>query len=340
MSSICHRSCDTCNMQLHCQGCSYCEMPLCKKDCFQCFSLCPCRGGSFAHLKALGGGEVQLLGNDRYNLPNHIPILPDRLTEPLKVNEVIGVHSGNMFSSNGEKINPRFKDQTLQQVLGIENPVEGVLEFYIKDRTLEGFWDKRAEIYPELARFKWRAVIAPNFSVYEDAPRVDHLYNMKRSSIVYNEMIQHGLPAVPDISWYNQIDLDQWIREINTNKVQTISFSFQVVDTRLKASNLWKHYLMGFKYLCQRIGDVQIVVAGVVSPDRLKAIAKAAGGKRIIILNQTAYLQSRRGIFSSTGYKAPSNMSKNEILLQNLSYYDERYKENNWEGETDAENEK
>lgn len=331
MSSICHRSCETCNMQLHCQGCSYCEMPMCKKDCYQCFSLCPSRGGSFAYLKEIGGGEVQLLKNDRHDLPNHVPILPDRLTEKLFVNDVIGVHSGTMFSSNGEKINPRFKNKTLHQVLNIKNDVEGVLEFYIKDRALEGFWDKREEIYPELKKFKWRAIIAPNFSVYEDAPRVDHLYNMKRTSITYNEMIQNDLPAVPDISWYNQIDLDQWIREINNNSIQTIAFSFQVVDVRLKASNIWKHYLMGFKYLCQRIGDVQIVVAGVVSPDRLKAIGKAASGKKLIVLNQTAYLQSRRGIYSHTGYKAPENLSKNQILMENLSYYDEAYKNLNVE---------
>lgn len=336
MSSICHRSCDTCNMQLHCQGCSYCEMPLCKKDCYQCFSLCPSRGGSFTHLKVIGGGEVQLRPNERYELPNHIPILPDRLTETLEVNDVIGVHSGTMFSANGERINPRFKDKKIHQVLNIENDIEGVLEFYIKDRTLEGFWDKREEVYPELKKFKWRAIIAPNFSVYEDAPRVDHLYNMKRTSIVYNEMIDHNLPTVPDISWYNQIDLDQWIREINKNGLQTIAFSFQVVDVRLKASNLWKHYLMGFKYLCQRIGDVQIVIAGVISPDRLNIIRKAAGGKRLIILNQTAYLQSRRGIASSTGYKASEKLSKNEILIENLAYYNEKYRDFNKEGEGNA----
>lgn len=342
MSSICHRSCDRCNMQLHCQGCSYCEMPFCKEDCNQCFSLCPKRGGSFTYLKSIGGGEVKLLANKKYDLPDHIPIFPDRLTEEMDIeNEVIGVHSGNMFSNNGEKINLSYRERGLKGVLNLQHDIEGVLEFYVKDRTLEGFWDKRSEVYEDLKQFKWRAIIAPNFSVYEDAPRVDHLYNMKRSSVVYNEMIEIGLPAIPDISWYNQIDLDQWIREINGNELKTIAFSFQVVDVRLKASNLWKHYLMGFKYLCQRIGqDVQIVVAGVVSPNRLDAIKRAAGSRKLLILNQTAYLQSRRGISSSTGYKAKAALSKNEIFLENLAYYNQKYAEMNIKEGLYAENKK
>lgn len=314
-------------MQLHCQGCSYCEMPFCKEDCYQCFSLCPKRGGSFGYLKEIGGGEVKLFANKMYELPDHIPIFPDRLTEPLKIaNNVIGIHSGNMFSNNGESINPRFLNKGLKGALNVSHDIEGVLEFYVKDRTLEGFWDNRENIYEKLKPFKWRAIIAPNFSVYEDAPRVDHLYNMKRSSIIYNEMIQHGLPAIPDIAWYNQIDLEQWIREINNNELKTIAFSFQVVDVRLKASSLWKHYLMGFKYLCQRIPeDIQVVVAGVVSPIRLEAIKKAAGNRRLMILNQTAYLQSRRGISSQTGYKAADELTKNKIFLENLKYYNEQY---------------
>lgn len=334
MVSICNRSCNKCNLQLHCQGCSFCEVSLCKNDCFQCFSLCPKRGGSFAYLKKLGGGEVTLKTNKKYDLPDHIPILPDHLTEPLIVNDVVGIHSGNMFANNGESITKGYLDRGLQGALNTKNEIEGVLEFYVRDRTLEGFWDNRHMVYEQLKRLKWRVVLAPNFSVYEDAPRIDHLYNMKRSSIVYNELIEQDLPAVPDISWYNQIDLDQWIREIKKNQLKTIAFSFQVVDVRLKASNLWKHYLMGFKYLCQRISkEVEIIVTGVVSPNRLAAVKAAAGERKLFVLNQTAYVQSRRGWLSSKMEKAPESMTKNDILLANIEYYNEQYKRMNKLGE-------
>jgi hypothetical protein len=275
----------------------------------------------------MGGGELVLNTNVRYSLTSHIPIIPDKLTEELSINSIIGIHSGNMLSANGENINKRFLEKGIPDALNLSEKTKFLLQFYVKDRTLEGFWDNRQNIYNQLANFNWHIIIAPNFSVYEDSPRIDHLYNMKRSSIVYNELLNLGLPAVPDISWYNQIDLDQWVREINKNKLKTIAFSFQVVNVRLKASNIWKHYLMGFKYLCQQIeDDIQIIIVGVVSPKRLKHIKEAAGLNEIIVLNQTAYLQSRRGIYSETGMKAPSELSKNDIFIKNLEYYDTEYK--------------
>ena len=87
---------------------------------------------------------------------------------------------------------------------------------------------------------KLKAVIAPNFSVYEDTPRVEHLYNIRRSIIIYNELIDYGINAIPDISWYNINDLDFWIEKLNNSECSIIAFSFQVVDVRLKASNYGK----------------------------------------------------------------------------------------------------
>lgn len=321
----CNRDCKLCRLHLHCQGCSICEMPLCKQDCEHCFALCPNKGASFAYLRAIGGGQVELAGNEKKNLPVQIPVLPDRLTERMHVRDVIGVHGGNMLSQNGEKISKSYMDRGIQGALNLQKKTRNVLQFYTKDRTLEGFWDNRKALYAQLSQLEWEVIIAPNYSVYEDAPRMDHLYNIKRSSIVYNELLDAGLPAVPDISWYNRIDLDQWIREINQNNVKCIAFSFQTVSTGSKASNTYLHYMMGFKYLTDRISeDVEIIIAGLVSPDRVRLLQTDCQ-QRLSILNQTAFIQSRRGILSDGYIAAPSGLSKNAIFLRNLDFYDREY---------------
>ena len=66
-------------------------------------------------------------------------------------------------------------------------------------------------------------------------------------------MIQEGLPAVLDVIWATNEDLEYWIKEINRINIKTIAFSFMNVDTRLKASNAWRHYLLGYKILISRI---------------------------------------------------------------------------------------
>lgn len=323
--SFCQRDCSLCKLQLHCQGCSLCEMPFCNMNCSKCFCLCPKRPGAFTYLKKLGGGEILLNQNTKQHLPVLIPVLPDKLTEKIHVRDIIGVHGGNMLSSNGENVAKVYRNKGLQGALNLEKEIKGILQFYVKDRTLEGLWDNRKNIYTQLKEFPWETVIAPNFSVYEDAPRMDHLYNMKRSSLIYNEMLEAGLPAVPDISWYNRIDLDQWIREINKKNIGCIAFSFQTVDTRSKASNTYLHYMMGYKYLVNRISsEVEIIVAGLVAPKRVKLL-KQESANRISILNQSAYVQSRRGILSETMKSASIELTKNEIMIRNIEYYENAY---------------
>lgn len=326
MKNLCERDCDNCNLRMKCQGCSLCDMPFCRQDCERCFSLCPRKGPAFRYLEEVGGGQIILQGNRQMHLPEIIPVLPDHLPDPVDVGPVVGIHGGNFFSSNGERVAPVYMRKGFQDTLNTENTIKGILQFYVKDRTLEGFWDKRSQIYAQLREFPWAAVIAPNYSVYEDAPRIDHLYNIKRSSIVYNELLDAGFPAVPDISWYNRIDLDQWIQEINAKNVKCIAFSFQTVGTGLRASNLYVHYLAAFQYLTERIPpDTEIIIAGMVSAKRIELL-KVNCANPLSVLNQSAYVHSRRGVLSQTGEKAPKNLSKNEIFKKNLEFYMQSYR--------------
>ena len=326
--SVCQRNCDQCRMQASCQGCSICEMPFCRKDCDRCFSLCPEHAASFAQLRHVGGGSIALKENRCQELPYMIPIIPDRLTEKMTFDcDIIGIHGANFFSSNGENIARLYRRKGIRDALNLAHETENVLEFYVRDRTLEGFWDKRKEIYRQLSDFRWKTIISPNFSVYEDAPRMDHLYNIKRSTIIYNEMLDAGLPAVPDVSWFNVIDLDQWIKEINEKNVKHIAFSFQVVGTGGRAANTYVHYAAGFRYLLEQIpDDVSLILAGIVSPKRLAFILDGAEARKVSILNQSAYIHSRRGRLSETNLLAPPQMSKNQIFLRNIAFYEKEYR--------------
>nr|WP_275541951.1 DUF4417 domain-containing protein [Clostridium perfringens] len=164
--------------------------------------------------------------------------------------------------------------------------------------------------------------MAPNFSVYEDAPRLEHIYNIQRSKTVYNEMITEGLPAIPDISWYSKEDLNFWIREIKANNIKTIAFSFMNVDTKLKASNSWKHYLLGFKILNFKIPlDVEIVVAGISSIQRVEEILKISKNRKISFMHQAAWVNSRNGVSVKDKKQLDKSISKNDIFKNNLEFY-------------------
>ncbi len=332
MEGLCGAKCSKCILNKQCGGCSCCEASLCKGNCKRCYALCAKRIESIPYLNSIGGIEIQLKQNNDIELPGHIPILPDFIRQQPRydIMPVIAIHGGNMLSRNGEKINPVYFDKGFAGALNVDSRTEGVLQFYVRDRTLEGFWDRRKSMYIDLASMNFKAIISPNYSVYEDAPRLDHLYNIKRTTIVYNEMIEAGLNAIPDISWYSKNDLDRWIEEINRNNIKIVAFSFQVVDVELKASNIWKEYLLGFRYLCQRIDPgVKMIIIGITSPRRYEAICEAAAGRTISMLNQSAFIQSRRGMISENRVTANDELTKNQIFERNIIYFNELYNKMN-----------
>lgn len=332
MSGLCGNNCGRCVLKnKYCGGCSLCEAAVCNKECKSCYALCFNRPEAYSYLRSIGGPKFELRENLKFKIDAHIPILPDRFQEKPKyeIMPTIAVHGGNMFARNGGQINPGYLEKGYAGALNIDERCEAILEFYVKDRTLEGFWDNRKEIYKGLIDMKFKAVISPNFSVYEDAPRLDHLHNIKRTTVIYNEMMDEGINAIPDVSWYNKKDLDRWINEINKNEVRTIAFSFQVVDVKLKASNIWKNYLSGFRYLCENIDPkTKTLIIGISSPRRLLEVHKAASGQSISIINQSAFVQSRRGMLSE-GRMQNSRLSKDELFERNMIYFNKVYEEMN-----------
>lgn len=316
-------NCRKCLFRQRCGGCSHCEAQLCEQNCKACDTLCPQRPGAPSLLMALGGSDFELSMGSNLELPSHIPIIPDRLPEVMPL-RYAGVHGGNFLARNGAKINKTYLNNGVAGALNLSSDTKFMLEFYIKDRPLEGFWDNRKAMYQQLRDLKFHAVLAPNFSLYDDAPRLEHLYNTRRAVTVYNEMLDAGLPAIPDVSWHNVEDINIWIREINRSVVPAIGFSFQTVDVRLKASNVWKTILPGFQRLCRSIPEeTQIILSGVASPDRIHTIHQEVA-QPLRILNQSAFIQSRRGM-RSEGRQQEIQLPRKELLWENIRYFDKTY---------------
>ncbi len=142
-------------------------------------------------------------------------------------------------------------------------------------------------------------------------------------------MIQEGLPVILDIIWATNEDLEFWIKEINRSNIKTIAFSFMNVDTRLKASNAWRHYLLGYKILISKISlDIEIIIAGISSVERVKEIKKISGDRKVSIMHQAAWVNSRKGFSSKDKKQLERRISKDEIFQMNLDFYSKEYEVN------------
>ena len=332
--NICNiRDCNKCNKKLDgsCSGCSLCDVSFCKcgkENLNRCLVRCPKKLGTFDSIKNIKVTHI-LEENDTYDLPTYIPVMPDKVRSKFnfsEVNNTVGVHGELLLAADGRNISAVYKVKGYKGALNLPDDVMGILEFYIKDRALEGFWENRKMLYKQLKKQNFKAIITPNFSLYEDAPRAEHLYNIQRAKKVYNEMIQEGLPAILDVIWATNEDLEFWINEINKSNIKTIAFSFMNVDTRLKASNAWRHYLLGYKILISRVSSgIEIIIAGISSIQRFVEIERVSGNRKISIIHQAAWVNSRKGFSVKDKKQLDRSITKDEIFQMNLDYYSYEY---------------
>ena len=72
--------------------------------------------------------------------------MPDKIKESFnfKANKnIIAVHGEFFLNAAGSKITGAYNPRIFRAALNLKEDLSGILEFYIKDRTLEGFWDNR-----------------------------------------------------------------------------------------------------------------------------------------------------------------------------------------------------
>ncbi len=83
-----------------------------------------------------------------------------------------------------------------------------------------------ASSWPQLARGEtasgFDAVVAPAWSVYDDDPRLEHLYALKQAALVTDALARRGQAVVPTLHWDGVHDLDRqlaWLERCGGREV-------------------------------------------------------------------------------------------------------------------------
>lgn len=329
----CGISCRPCEGRQACGGCTHCMVPLsCTGACPRCPYICPRRPGAWlCHLDAGGSLEMPDSAPGQPALPGlpvYIPSVPCRLNVKTTAESLpmVAVHGGRALRADGSGLAPRILKDGVHAAWNLPIETPAVLHFYVPDAPIEQLWDHRHAVYPQIIEAGFNAVITPNFSVYEDSPRLEHLYGIRRSVAMYREMLASGIPAVPDISWYTRGDLDRWADFIQRCGVKTAAFSFQVVGRELRGSNAWRGYLLGLRYLARLVpGDLHFILVGLSSPARVRAAVMTLGGRTFSVLNSDAFVGARLSGQCLSG-EPSTGLAQDEIFLKNFSHLEQIYR--------------
>ena len=108
-------------------------------------------------------------------LPVHLPILVQAYADEVEV-PWVAIHGGRLLGAKGE-LTPKHRQRPLREVYRLGPSTRLVLELYVEDRVLEGVWARRARLIEDLLELGFDLVLAPNLSVWRDAPRISITWN-------------------------------------------------------------------------------------------------------------------------------------------------------------------
>lgn len=135
----------------------------------------------------------------------------------------------------------------------------GTLGFYCDDYRLEPLWTKREMYLDVFLDQQWGQLVAPDFSLWADAPIIEQAWNVYRSRTLAREYQDAGIPVCPNLGW---------------STPESYEFCFEGIPQGCpvafcQARNIRKDtsaaFLAGLHEAVRRIAPVNLVIYGKTS---------------------------------------------------------------------------
>lgn len=290
----CSQPCSECsNYQYLCDGCNpLCAYRTCDHQCHQCPAICPDRADLDARLAEIEH-TFRLIPADTPTYPQVTffplePFFPQIVTPPkgpctLDKCATIGIAVSRLYTSTGwirSNIDqPMCREWHLVKYYD-EDPPRPLLLGVARDNYLDAFWPQRPRMFPRAFDQYFRMFTSLNYSVYHDHPRLEHLYNLRRSWMTYTqalaELNNNYFQSIPFVSWHRKRDLYRQLEACWQHGIHKIAINAQTVRT----AAAWQHLLKGVKFIHeydrqhprQFVPQLTILFVGVAAPAKLRTL--------------------------------------------------------------------
>jgi hypothetical protein len=240
-------------------GCGSCGVEM-----GRCDYTCPKKADFWRDMAEVGGINPKprrLLTNPQGNFPLYVPTLrhgysrdgafPSNVVS-LNTFEVLNA-SGGVRESSGGALRERFKVATDARV---------ILVSVNQDKYIESFWKHRnSDSLAAIATLGITAMTTPNFSFFDDAPRLHSFRNMWRIVRCAEDFADAGIAPVLHVNALSSEDWKMWVKILRANPaVRHICKEFQ---TGLRDQDRASEAMLGLRRLQDDVGrDLHPFVVG------------------------------------------------------------------------------
>jgi hypothetical protein len=297
--------------------------------CGSCSVRCGSRTDIAAWMADVGGtlsfDDIALARRD-ITLPGFVPMV-DAAATVAKVDAglawpayAIGLR--RVWSPKTGRIRPTFEATTAHAALGLAEGQAAVLVGYGEDPIVERFWTLRRAhgLIEAIAAMEWDLVLAPNYSMYGNWPRAQHLLSYRMNLVIAQELANAGVPVAPNLYWFRREDLDRTIAWIADTEPVAVAVNVQTCRT----DSDWNDILAGLTYLAVHFDDLpappRMVITGASRADRIAALVDLFG-PRLTLVSQNPLQYAAHGAVMTPEGRRDVHAHAADAFATSVRYY-------------------
>ncbi|MCY4641149.1 MAG: DUF4417 domain-containing protein [Gammaproteobacteria bacterium] len=161
------------------------------------------------------------------------------------------------------------------------------------DNSLERWWglEDREAVIRGIKQLGVCFITAPNYSLFDDVPRHDNLYNMKRIALAFSEIQRHGVPCGLHLNARTDRDWERWLEFLYAHpEISHVAFEFGTGAGNKTRIGWYVHKLVTLAASLDR--PLHLVARGGLS--EISKLANVFDGLTIIETNAFMRAQKRR----------------------------------------------
>lgn len=226
-----------------------------------------------------------------------------------------------VFSAATHRLSPAFVERGAHRAMGLRPGQLAVLAGYGEDPLVEAWWTRRRmdRLVEGIAAQGWDLVLSPNYSMYGNQPRAEHLLNFRRNLMVASELAAAGVAVAPNVYWFRREDLDRTLRWCSETAPAAVGLNLQT----FRSDEDWEVMaLPGLTYLSLGIPvQTRVIVNGSSRADRI-AVLRELFGERLVLMSQNAVQGALHGKCITERGWVVRHAQKADLFAANVRFYD------------------
>ncbi|RZU46659.1 uncharacterized protein DUF4417 [Krasilnikovia cinnamomea] len=230
-----------------------------------------------------------------------------------------GVGLRRVFSPDTASLYRRFTDRDVHEVLGLRPGQLAVLVGYGLDPLVEAFWSRRRvdRLVERIAAMGWDLVLAPNYSIFGNWPRAQHLLSMRMSLLIADEFVNAGMNTVPNLYWYRLEDLRRWAAWVDDTDPPAVAINLQTV----RQDSDWQTWVLpGLHWLAENLpAHLPVIITGLSRAARID-LAVELFGSRLHLVSQNPHQFALHGAVMTAGGRQDLHARPVDAFTASVTY--------------------